>query len=172
MKFKALVKFVGIAAGSLSCSGLVAEPVPSNWKFRENPDPIMGRVDGSAALTSEDGASKLVINCNGVSDRYVSLQYITPKYLGSTDGVVIVRVDDQVPLPSSTWTYSSKGAYTVSSAVIKLFISMVGETENRIYLRALNYEHQPVDALFHSVNARAAYARVRSMCTDAPLEVD
>lgn len=157
-----------LASSAVPLSSVHAEGEPTNWRYTEKNDPIMGRTNVSAKLSSDDGGSTFSIVCNGLAERYVSLQFMPKGFLGSSDNIVIFKVDDRVPVPSSSWTYAARGAYTVSSDVLKLFASMVGPGENHLVVRALNYEDQPVDASFHSINAAAAYAHVRAACGDAP----
>jgi len=133
------------------------------WAVSIRVDPVSDEATGSATLVSPN-SDRLVFACNGVGETTLSVQYLPRGYLGSSPNLVTIRFDRDEPFTSVLWEYTSKGAYTVSEPFVEFFSSQVGDGERSIFVRALNYEDQPVDALFISRGGREAVNRVREAC--------
>jgi hypothetical protein len=156
-----------VVIGSLVACSASAQSGTS-WVVNLRADPITDEINGSATLPSADGG-RLVFACNGVAETTLSVQYLPRRYLGSRPNLVIFRFDSDPALPSVSWEYTSKGAYTLSEPFIEFFSSQVGDGERSIHVRALNYENQPVDAVFISRGGREAVNQVREACRKPPV---
>lgn len=135
----------------------------TNWQVRVEVDPFSGQVDGGASISNTNG-DKLSFACNGLEESILSVQFLPRRFLGSKENMVLVKFDDVDPLPGAGWEYTSKGAYTVIKAYVDAFSSLTSGDGQTILVRALNYENQPIDARFESINARAAINKLRAAC--------
>lgn len=135
----------------------------SNWSVTYKIDPITDRKNGSAALISVDGKSRLSLACNGLLEPTISLQFKASEFLGSTPNTVVIRVDQSI-LPGAAWDYQSRVAYTTDTDWLSLFQKTIDGGEHRIVVRALDFQNQPHDGIFISRNAAKAMAEVREMC--------
>jgi hypothetical protein len=136
----------------------------SNWQMSVRVDAMTDEVNASAALYSDAG-DKLLFVCNGLVEPTLSVQFLPTAFLGSSDNVVMIRFDSDPPLPSATWTFVGKGAYTISEPSVEWFSRQVGEGTRLIRVRALDFRDQPVDAAFNSVNGLTAIDAVRAACS-------
>jgi len=146
-----------------SPSAAPGEPT-SNWRTNLRVDPIRDRQEGSVSLVSADGKSRLLIACNGLTDRAVSMQFIPSGVLGSQARQVIVRVGNNEPLASYSWLYVGPGAYTIDQELLATVFSQVSDDTQRIVIRAYNYEDQPLDGVFSSVGGRSQIAKIEKVC--------
>ena len=135
----------------------------TNWSVNSATDVMTDVKNGSAALSDQFG-NRLIFSCNGLTEPTLAVQFLPKKYLGSSGKVVTVRFEPDRPPPSILWEYVSKGAYTVDDKFIDWFSAQVGDGQRLIRVRALNYEDQPVDAQFLSMNGRTAINQVRAIC--------
>lgn len=135
----------------------------SNWAVNLRSDPMTDKKEGGAVLFGTNG-SRLLVACNGLIEKTLSIQFFPKSYLGSRDNVVMVRFDSDSPLPATVWTYAKDGAYTINPAYVDAFSVRVGTGATSIIVRALNYEDQPLDAVFVSNNGLVAINQVRQAC--------
>ena len=139
------------------------EEYPSNWVVRIERDAFTARVNAAARLTALNG-DVLSFACNGHEDSILSVQFLTQRHLGSRNNVVTLKFGEDAPIAPITWEYSSQGAYIVDEPYIEIFSQSASTEVQRILVRALNYEDQPVDAAFISRNARSAINELRLAC--------
>ncbi len=156
------IKLLMLVAAALLPTTLFAQ-LSSNWAVNLRSDPMTDEKEGGAMFFGTNG-SRLLIACNGIVEKTLSVQYLPKGYLGSSDNVVMIRFDNDPPLPATVWTYAKDGAYTVSPAYVDAFSSRVGSGATLIKVRALNYEDQPIDAAFGSNNGLAAINQIREAC--------
>ena len=135
----------------------------SNWAVNLRSDPMTDEKEGGAVLFGTNG-SRILVACNGLVEKTLSIQFFPKAYLGSSDNVVMVRFDSDAPLPATVWTYAKDGAYTISPVYVDVFSARVGTGATSIKVRALNYEDQPIDAVFGSNNGLEAINLVRQAC--------
>lgn len=164
---KAKLGLILTVALSAPSSLAAQEGAQSNWAYREQVDPVSDAATASAFIVSEDGRGRLNISCNGIYGPTLSLQYITSSYLGVVPHMVAVRIGEGAPAESYSWEYTSKGAYITKPEFLALFASLISTGKDRIFVRALNYELQPVDAVFQSIDAKSAMDRVQAVCDRA-----
>ena len=145
-----------------------AAQVASNWGVSLRQDPITDEVIGGATLFGTN-QSRLIFACNGLVEKTLSVQFIPRGYLGSSDSLVTLRFDSDRPLPATVWTYTSSGAYTILPTLVEAFAERVGTEPVTITIQALNYEDQPVNAVFGSVDGRSAINKIRQACGKQPL---
>lgn len=142
--------------------------ITSNWGVNLRQDPITDEVVGGALLFGTN-QSRLLFACNGLLEKTLSVQFLPRRFLGSTDNIVLLRFDKDRPMPATVWTYTSTGAYTTDPAFVEAFAARVGSEPLTITVQALNYEDQPVDAVFASLDGRSAINKVRQACGKQPL---
>lgn len=142
---------------------LMLQAVAGSWVYADKIDPITDLRGGSARLRSLDGQSTLIFTCNtNNTDQLLSVQYLPGRHLGSRDNVVAVRPDSG-DYYSTQWTYTYKGAYLSEGAEIWVVLGMLRQAR-RFYVRALDYEDQPVDAVFETDGASEPMQKVLAAC--------
>lgn len=148
---------------SVFLSTSVSAQTQSNWKMSVVKDAMTDETNATASLYSENG-DKLLFACNGIVEPTLSVQYLPKKYLGSTENLVTIRFDQDPPLPSVSWEFVGKGAYSTSVSLVDWFSRQVGDGERNIRIRALDFRDQPIDALFVSQDGKSAINLVRAAC--------
>ena len=154
---------VSIAVAALCSGSICSAQSDNNWNVSVRVDQITDAREASAALMSSNGA-RLVFACNGLVEKTLSVQFLPKEYLGSRPNLVVVRFDKDPPIPSIAWEYAYKGAYTTSEPFVEFFSKQVTEGDQAVFVRALNYEDQPIDGRFYSANGKRAINQVREAC--------
>jgi hypothetical protein len=135
----------------------------SNWTVRVDTDAFTQRPDASARISNTNG-DVLSVACNGIEESILSIQYLPKRYLGSSENLVQIKVGGNDTISGVLWEYTAKGAYTINEPFIELFTKNASDVRQQILVRAYDYEDQPIDAAFISINARSAINRVREAC--------
>jgi hypothetical protein len=162
MKF-ALCLIVLALAGSTALAQAPGQE--SNWKLTTKVDLVSDRTDASAALMSVDGKSRLSFVCNGIKEPVLSVQYHADTFLGSSQGTVIFRVNTGEP-SFYLFELQDRVAWTPDEKWIGRLAQQLTDGNDRIIVRALDYNAQPHDGVFQSVNAAKALRDIAKICAD------
>lgn len=149
-----LISLLAVAQ-SLATSG--------NWVLTEKVDPVTDLRSASASVSSINGDDRLVVKCDGVGEPVVSVQFITKRYLGgSGDRPVTIRFNQAPPL-TFDWEYTSKGAFNRDEKLVRSVANLIAKSD-QVFVRAFNYEEQPVDGSFVVTDGESSLRTVFRAC--------
>lgn len=150
-------------SASLNLLAIVASLTGPNWRFQKLADAISDRTGAALEVKSVDQKAKLVFACDLTDpDRPIAIQFLAPSYLGGEYNDFVIRADKRPPFPGS-WSITASTGYTFDPDIVKPLVAEVSTAE-RVYVRAFDYEGQPVDALFVDMPSRQLFQAVADAC--------
>jgi len=163
------LKVIILALGLISSIGFAqATNAGGGWTYAERTDPLTDLRTASARVRSTDGAAQLVFTClSSDPGRQLSFQFLPRAFLGSAAGTVTLRADGG-PLLTDLWDHVYRGAYIADQGRVYEIARAIADHDT-LFVRALNYEGQPVDGTFHIAGARSQIEAVLSACGKPPL---
>ena len=116
------------------------------WDYTSKTDPISDKKVSSAWIWSPDHTSRLSIRCDSAVEQVVSIQYSASKFLGSSSRPVTLRFD-QLPPVTLVWRVQDRVVYESNEKQVANLAKLIA-TSSRLFIRAYDYNDQPVDAQF------------------------
>lgn len=148
---------------TLNALAVLASLSGENWRYQERIDAITDRTGAALEISSIDGKSKLVFACELTSpDRSMSIQFQAPKFLGGEYGLILVRADKKPPIPGA-WSITGRTGYSFDPALVKPMVRTIADAGS-VYVRAYDYDGQPVDAQFARVPSSEMFQRAAAAC--------
>jgi hypothetical protein len=165
MKLKVILLALGFAS---SIGAAQATNAGGGWSYAEATNPLTDLRTASARVRSNDGTAQLVFTCNSSDPgRLLSFQFLPRAYLGSAAGSVTLRADGG-PLLTDLWDHVYRGAYISDQGRVYEIARAIADHDS-LFVRALNYEGQPVDGTFRISGARPQIEAVLAACGKTPL---
>lgn len=151
-----------LAPGASHAPAVAAGP----WRYSETADPITDARVPSTRTLSGPGGAQFVFTCNG-PERVLSFQFFPTRHLGGESGEVVLRVDD-APLIKSEWERLGRGTFIAYEPEVYRIAERLADGR-RLAVRTMNYEWQPIDAVFSIEGARTQFDAVLTACGRPPL---
>lgn len=161
-----LTLFVAVALQTTPSSNM-----PMNWFFKaRDKDPITDLQSARVQTNSIAGDAKLSVQCDVIGEPIVSVLYIPSKFTGSSGSQrIIFRADANAPIELLGETVSRAKAITDIKAVRSL-THMFAQAQT-LFVRAFDYNGQPVDARFNVAGGEGSIRAVFAACK-IPYEVE
>jgi len=139
------------------------------WSTWDRVDPVTDLKGAAASVHSTDGRSHLLLTCDVTEQgRDLSLQFKANQYLGSDANAVQLRADADPPM-ENYWSFYGRIAVLAPDSEVRPALQKI-RGASRLYVRAFDFNQQPVGASFDIAGASEAIATVLAACGKLPLK--
>lgn len=152
-----------ITTSVLGLLTIVASMAGPHWRYQELSDAISDRTGAALEISSADEQAKLIFACDLTNPkRSIGIQFQAPQYLGGEYGNFVLRADKSAPI-SGQWSISYRTGYTFDADIVRPAAAAISAAES-VYVRAFDYDGQPVNAQFVSLPQRELFQKVAIAC--------